>query len=181
MTVNRGTLRFQEGKTMTAPIRVFLAHNLWANLRLLDACASLEDVALDALLPGTYGNIRASWLHLSQGEEGYVFRFTSERPTNSLRGVTGFPGFDVLRAHLQQSGEGLMAIAENIDADRVIQIEYDERLHNIPATLILLQAINHGTDHRSQIATLLSQHGITPPEVDGWAYFEQVIEPAQSS
>jgi hypothetical protein len=52
----------------------------------------------------------------------------------------------------------------------------DERLHNIPATLILLQAINHGADHRAQIATLLSQYGITLPEVDGWAYFE----PAQT-
>lgn len=29
---------------------------------------------------------------------------------------------------------------------------------------------NHATDHRSQIATLLTQQGITPPGLDAWDY-----------
>jgi len=35
---------------------------------------------------------------------------------------------------------------------------------------VVIQAINHAIDHRSQIATLLSQQGIEPPDLDGWAY-----------
>ena len=31
-------------------------------------------------------------------------------------------------------------------------------------------AVNHAIDHRSQIATLLSQQDIEPPELDGWSY-----------
>jgi uncharacterized damage-inducible protein DinB len=38
--------------------------------------------------------------------------------------------------------------------------------------LILIQAINHGTEHRSQVATILTQLGIQPPGMDGWTYFE---------
>ena len=41
----------------------------------------------------------------------------------------------------------------------------------MPASLLLLQAVNHGTEHRSQIATVLTQLGIEPPEMDGWTYF----------
>ena len=39
-----------------------------------------------------------------------------------------------------------------------------------PAALFLLQAINHATEHRAQIATTLTQLGIEPPVLDGWAF-----------
>ncbi len=38
-------------------------------------------------------------------------------------------------------------------------------------SLLLLQAINHGTEHRSQVATILSQLGVQAPEMDGWTFF----------
>jgi uncharacterized damage-inducible protein DinB len=41
----------------------------------------------------------------------------------------------------------------------------------MPASLILLQAVNHSTEHRSQVATILTQLQIEPPAMDGWAYF----------
>ena len=28
-----------------------------------------------------------------------------------------------------------------------------------------------GTEHRSQVATILTQLGVEPPEMDGWTYF----------
>jgi uncharacterized damage-inducible protein DinB len=31
--------------------------------------------------------------------------------------------------------------------------------------------VNHGTEHRSQVATILTQLGVEPPEMDGWTYF----------
>jgi hypothetical protein len=36
---------------------------------------------------------------------------------------------------------------------------------------VLIQAIKHATDHRSQVATVLSQQDVTLPELDGWAYY----------
>ena len=41
-----------------------------------------------------------------------------------------------------------------------------------PAGLRLAQAIHHGTDHRSQVCTALTSHGIEPPAIDLWAYGE---------
>jgi uncharacterized damage-inducible protein DinB len=34
----------------------------------------------------------------------------------------------------------------------------------------LAQAIDHGTDHRSQLCTGLTSFGIEPPEMDVWAW-----------
>jgi uncharacterized damage-inducible protein DinB len=41
----------------------------------------------------------------------------------------------------------------------------------MPVSLFLLQAVNHSTEHRSPVATMLTQLGIEPPAMDGWAYF----------
>lgn len=38
------------------------------------------------------------------------------------------------------------------------------------ADLVKVQAINHATEHRAQISTMLTQLGIKPPEMDGWSF-----------
>jgi uncharacterized damage-inducible protein DinB len=57
--------------------------------------------------------------------------------------------------------------------DRQVQVTGDDPPGTwwMPVSLFLLQAVNHGTEHRSQIATVLTQLGVEPPEMDGWAYF----------
>jgi uncharacterized damage-inducible protein DinB len=40
--------------------------------------------------------------------------------------------------------------------------------------LRLAQVVHHGSDHRSQVCTALTSLGITPPEIDLWAYGEAV-------
>ena len=40
------------------------------------------------------------------------------------------------------------------------------------AWLLLVQAINHATEHRTQVAAILTQLGIEPPGMDGWTYHE---------
>jgi uncharacterized damage-inducible protein DinB len=36
--------------------------------------------------------------------------------------------------------------------------------------VILTQILDHGTDHRSQVSTILTSIGVVPPQLDGWAY-----------
>jgi uncharacterized damage-inducible protein DinB len=38
--------------------------------------------------------------------------------------------------------------------------------------VIMVQVINHATEHREQIKSMLSSLGITPPDLDGWNYGE---------
>jgi uncharacterized damage-inducible protein DinB len=38
--------------------------------------------------------------------------------------------------------------------------------------VVLVQIINHATEHREQISSMLSALGVTPPILDGWAYGE---------
>ena len=43
-------------------------HNRWANLRAVEACAGLTDAQLDATVPGTYGSVRDTLMHVAGAE-----------------------------------------------------------------------------------------------------------------
>lgn len=154
---------------MNTPLVAFFRHNLWANLRLLDFCVDLSDDLLDASALGTYGSVRATFMHIVGNEERYGAALAAREFGKPVR---DFPGFAALRERLQQSGEELIAIAAKEPPDRMLSGVLRGESYTLPAAVLLIQAINHATEHRGHIASILSQHGATPPALDGWA-FEQ--------
>ena len=161
---------------MNAGLSEFFKQNLWANMRLLDVCEKLMDEQLDATLMGTYGSIRITLMHIFAGEESYVMHFTGKRPEPELRTSNPFPGFDFLRTRARLNGERLIALAEQWQEGDVLHIPEGGQIYDIPAIIVLIQAINHGTDHRSQIGTILGTQGIAFPELSGWTYFDAMSE-----
>ncbi len=153
---------------MTTGLPDFFKHNLWANLLLLAACAQLTDEQLDATMDGTFGSIRETLMHIFSSEEGYARHVTGKIPSLTLKEFRSFPGFDELRRRAQMSGELLIEAAEQKNLDRILSL--DGGTYECPAMIVMIQAINHATDHRSQIATLLTQQGIELPPLDGWNY-----------
>jgi uncharacterized damage-inducible protein DinB len=153
---------------MTTGLPDFFKYNLWANLRLLDACSQLSDAQLDATAKGTFGSVRETIMHLFGAEEGYARTLTGTSPTPQLKELTTFPGFDELRRRAKGSGEALIMFAEQGELSQILHL--DGGTYDAKAIIVVIQAINHAIDHRSQIATLLSQQDIEPPDLDSWAY-----------
>ena len=47
----------------------------------------------------------------------------------------------------------------------------------LPATVLLMvQAITHSTEHRTQISAIITQLGVEPPDMSGWKYMEEIGE-----
>jgi uncharacterized damage-inducible protein DinB len=159
---------------MTTGLPDFFKYNLWANLRLLDACEQLSDAQLDATTTGTFGSVRETLMHLLSAEEGYARSLTGTSPTPLLKEFTTFPGLDFLRQRAGRSGEALIRVAEQEDLSRILHL--DGGTYDAPAIIVVIQAIDHAIDHRSQISTLLSQQDIEPPYLDGWAYNDAKYE-----
>lgn len=145
--------------------------NTWATLKLLDVCAALDDSQLDWTAPGTFGSIRDTLTHLSGAEGGYVYQLTGERPPIPME-RDEFLGIPVLRERARWLGEQLARKAASVRRDDTFQSEWQGEIETVRCLTVLMQALVHGTDHRSQIATILSQHNIEPPEIDSWAYAE---------
>lgn len=153
------------------PLVELFRHNTWATLRLLDACATLDDAQLDATVAGTMGSIRDILTHIAGAEGRYVGIFTGSRPPQMLE-QAGFPGIASLRELIQASGAALQAQAATRHAPELLTVQRRGETHQLPVGIILIQTINHATEHRAQIATILTQQGITPPEMDGWTFMD---------
>jgi uncharacterized damage-inducible protein DinB len=152
-----------------APILVKLfEHNRWANLRAVEACRGLADAQLDATVPGTAGSVRDTLTHVAGAEQRYVMRLSGRQQTYAER--DGWPGAETLRQALDESGRALIALAERADPDEVLEGEYQGRPYRLSVATLYVQAINHATEHRSQIATILTQQGVEPPDFSGWAW-----------
>lgn len=149
-------------------------HNYWANLRLLEACSVLSEEQLDASAAGTYGRISDTLVHILATEERYVTQLTGNAPERPLRESAGFPGFEEMEARAEHSGEALIKIAERDPFAEVLHGSYQEEPYSIRAVVPLVQAIHHATEHRTQVLTILSQHGIEPPDLSGWAFGDEM-------
>ena len=164
-----------EGSQMTSAFAELFKHNLWANLRVLDLCSTLGHDMQDATAVGTYGSIRDTFLHLIAAEGRYVALLNNREPDRAFGERTSFPGWDELRARAQKSGQELIDIADDFDSSRVLRGVRNGKAYQLPAVVPMLQAINHATEHRAHVATILTQHGVEPPTLDGWKYGEEEL------
>jgi uncharacterized damage-inducible protein DinB len=161
---------------MNTALAELFRHNRWANLCLLDLCAGLDDDVLSAGLPGTYGPIRETLLHIVAGEEGYLHRLRTGHPRPWVSPPDGLPSIEELRERARRSGDGLIEVAEHFQPGQVYPVEWDDgEVYDVPAEVVLVQAINHATEHRSQVLTILTQRGVAVPELSGWGYFDAAL------
>ncbi|HEX8231135.1 MAG TPA: DinB family protein [Chloroflexia bacterium] len=149
-------------------LETLFQHNLWANMRLMEACRDLDDAVLDSIVPGTYGTVRDTLGHIARAEAGYYRRLTGKEVDRTGWGEV--PTLEQLTEALRFTGEGLIQAAPGVRESDTLQVEWQGEKVEFPTGIILLQAINHATEHRSHIATILTQQGITPPDMDGWSY-----------
>ncbi len=153
-------------------LTTLFSHHLWANLRLLDQCTLLNDEQLDASVVGTYGSIRSTLEHMVLAEQSYFSRISTGQ---RLRRAEDAPPLTLaeMAESLRTTGSGLIAWAAKVQAGDAVEIDWDGTSRAVPKAVLLTQAINHATEHRSQIMTILTQLGIEPPELDGWTYFDE--------
>lgn len=151
--------------------------NEWANLRLIELCRSLTAEQLDSTTPGAYGSIRSTLAHLV-GAEALNVRRLGATPAHETpsRGAV-WPGLDALEAVVRSSAAGLIERAHTVGGSTIVVEEAPGERFEIAANVLLVQAINHSTEHRSQICTILTVLGALPQTadegqaiVDAWAW-----------
>lgn len=156
---------------MNAILADLFRHHLWANERMLEACLPLTEVEVATAVAGTFGRLDETLLHLASAEGGYLHRLTGWTPPDGYglgEGVP-YPGVALLIERMRMTGVLLVDVARELPPDRVLP---DDESGSLPAWVVLLQAAYHATEHRQQVATILTQLGIEPPEPDLWAFDE---------
>jgi uncharacterized damage-inducible protein DinB len=144
-------------------------HNNWANLQIIHACSALSDEQLDAEpQSATKGSIRLTLLHLVASQQGYLSLLTL--PIEARLDVP--PAFAELQKAASISGEGLLSLARDESRKPLKTRLQTKDGYWVEPWVVMVQAINHATEHREQIKSMLSSLGVTPLDIDGWDYGE---------
>jgi uncharacterized damage-inducible protein DinB len=161
------------------PLGALFAHHAWATLRLIDHCAALPADRLQATVPGTYGTIERTLIHLVAADQRYLEDMDgqragielSERERHSLAEV---------RAAAELQAARWASLVRRAPELNVTRPAYDEDPDSPHAEdLLFLQAIHHGNDHRAHVCTILGAHGLEVPELGGWTYWHEERLPAE--
>lgn len=145
-------------------------HHAWATRQLLAFCQTLDDVALNATAPGTYGTIIGTLRHIIDAEMSYVFRLTAAWPERPW--TAGEPaGIDVLTERAAELARVLEAfLAGEWDEERLGEAHGDDGVFAVRAGVFLAQAIHHANEHRAHVCTIIGALGHEPPDVSAWGY-----------
>ena len=153
----------------SSPLSDAFGHHVWATIRVLDACAALDDAHLATTVRGTYGSIIDTLRHLVGGDVFYLDVLRGGEPEPFDKATSDIPK---LRAVIEAHGPAWQRlVAGDLDPTTDV-IEYEDNGYetHAPLGIRLAQALHHGTDHRSQVCTALTSLGIDPPAIDVWDF-----------
>ena len=159
---------------MSALLRAIVEHHIWANDTLLAFCEALSEDELAQTVPGTYGPVHRTLVHIAEAEQIYLSRIPGTGITRTLDDeVERLSPVPEIRASLRDTGAAWRKVIDRWPDDQPISYRTrtgDEEHASVSFSVV--QMLDHGSEHRNHIRTILSTHGIEPPEIDGWTWDE---------
>lgn len=153
----------------TDTLTTLFQHNLWANVTLYECCAALTEEELAATIPGAFGSIYKTLQHIANSERSYLSRIsTGHRYEGDYWPATIPEMIDLLL----QTGRGLIEWAHKVQPADTVEVDWEGTPRQVPKTILLTQALQHAAEHREQIKAILTEIGITPPDLQGWVFFD---------
>ena len=160
---------------MSAVLRAIVDHHIWANDRLYAFCESLTPKQLALSGPGTYGQVHKTLTHIAEAEQIYLSRI----PDTGIERVlddeaTSLPPVSELRAALRRTGAAWGEVIGRWPDDHPISYRRrDGHVEHRSVSFSVVQMLDHASEHRNHVRTILSTHGIEPPEIDGWLWDDE--------
>jgi len=141
-------------------------HFTWARNHLLDAAGALTPAQLHQEEQGVFGSIHDTLTHMAASEWMWMARIAGRSPTAVPAG-TDFPDLAALRAWWDTAHTGTMTYLRGVDATELHRsIRYTNTQGRAFTRLVwhvLLHLPTHQTEHRAQVAGMLTRFGAEAP------------------
>lgn len=147
-----------------------LEYNAWANRTLVEACMDLDEQTLKAQPQGVSDSVAALFTHLAGGQQTFALRPKGRQHEGELNRRSPWPGMAEIAKILEQTNQELIEIARETAEDAEVVLPYMGRKPRFPVRFFLVHAVEHGTEHRTEIKVALNALGIPNPNLDGWEF-----------
>ena len=150
-------------------IFILYQYNQWANARILNAAGNVTTEQFLAPASFPHGGLRGTLVHALSAEWIWRSRWEGTSPTSVLK-PDEFPTFEALRSRWAEEEKKLMGFVDTVTDERLNQSFDYKNTSGTPFTRILWQAmahvVNHGTQHRTEAAAMLTDLGHSPGDID---------------
>ena len=144
-------------------------YHAWANRRLIDFCAGLDEAQLAARSPTAYGSIRDTLTHLVGAEGSFTHAITGAWVDPPLTPGNA-PTLAELAARVDRTGAALAEAARRTRPSRVLTVRRRGAPTRLPASAVFATALYHAGEHRAQVVAILCDVDIKPPDLSGWRF-----------
>jgi uncharacterized damage-inducible protein DinB len=150
----------------------FADYDLWANTRFVERLQRESDAVLDRPVPNSFPNLRATMLHIRDAEHAWWCRLTGSPvrwPAEEDRAlVTLLPHTQRLHALVHAMDPGAL-YAHHVYND------LRGNMHHQPAWMMLLHCLNHSTQHRGQLITMMRALGLSEIPANDLVVFQRTL------
>jgi uncharacterized damage-inducible protein DinB len=152
-------------------------YNAWANERILDTASQVNQEQFLALTSFSYSSLRATLVHTLFAEWIWRRRWEGHSPTEWMK-PEDFPTFRSLQEYWKTEEKSLMAFVGNISEDTLGSTIYYQTMggkhYQNKLWHLMVHLVNHGTQHRSEAAAMLTDFGNSPGDLDMIIYFREL-------
>jgi uncharacterized damage-inducible protein DinB len=157
-------------------IHMLYQYNRWANARILGAAAKIGEAQF--LAPGEFGHggLRGTLVHTLFAEWIWRLRWQGS-PPNVRWKPEDFPTFASLKTRWLEEEIKLMEFVDGLTEER-LKAEFDYistegQAHRRIMWEAMAHLVNHGTQHRSEAAAMLTAMGHSPGDIDLIVFLNQ--------
>jgi uncharacterized damage-inducible protein DinB len=150
-------------------ILILYQYNQWANDKILTAAANAtqEQFQAPALFP--HGGLRGTLVHALFAEWIWRMRWEGSSPTVRIT-PDELPTFESLRTRWLEEEKQLMEFVEAVTDESLNGTFNYTNTSGAPFTRVLwhtmVHLVNHGTQHRTEAAAMLTDLGQSPGDID---------------
>jgi uncharacterized damage-inducible protein DinB len=152
-------------------------YNTWANNRILDTAAKIDQEQFLATASFSHGGIRGTLVHTLFAEWIWRSRWEGHSPTEWMKSED-FPTFEALLEHWEIETKNLMTFVKSVNEtslyDKVHYRTTGGRSLNNILWHLMVHLVNHGTQHRSETAAMLTDFGHSPGDIDMLVYLREI-------
>jgi uncharacterized damage-inducible protein DinB len=158
-------------------IQILFSYNDWANERILRAAEHLSDEQFITPTSFGYGSLRDILVHTMGAEWMWRKRCQKNISPPALPKADAFPTLASLRTHWHEEAQHMRAFLATLrDEDMRYLVHYTNTrgaAFKTPLWQALMHVVNHGTQHRSEAALLLTSYGHSPGDIDFVVFLRQ--------
>jgi uncharacterized damage-inducible protein DinB len=167
---------------LTSYFHAQACNNAWANLRLLRACATLDDAQFAAPRTGFFPSLRETLNHIVTVDWLYVDaleRAVAGRPVNTeaarfFEPATPFATCAELAPAQHEVDRRLIALCAGLtDPATTVSIQRADHVQREPLARVLAHLFQHQIHHRGQAHAMLAGSPAAPPQLDEFFLVEE--------